>query len=59
MTYLIHTYEPEKGWYVSKESENLDDLNRDDKWAFNLILKGKTEYVEEFNTMWTIYREKN
>jgi hypothetical protein len=61
MTYLIHTYDPERedGWYVSKESENLNDFNRYEQSLFNMIRKGKTEYVEDGNTMFTIYLEKN
>jgi hypothetical protein len=59
MTYLIHTYDPERedGWYVSKESENLNDFNRYEQSWFNMIRKGKTEYVEDGNTMYTIEKD--
>ena len=59
MTYIIHTYDPEReeGWYVSKESKNLNDFNRYEQYWFNMIRKGKTGYVEDGNTMYTI--EKN
>ena len=56
MTFLIHTYDPERedGWYVSKVSPNLNDFDQDEQYWFNMILKGKTGYVEEGNTMFTI-----
>ena len=60
MTFLIHTYDPERedGWYVSKVSPNLNDFDRDEQYWFNMILKGKTGlyrgYMEDFNTMFTI-----
>jgi hypothetical protein len=59
MTFLIHTYDPEReeGWYVSKVSPNLNDFDRDEQYWFNMIRKGKTGYVEDGNTMYTI--EKN
>lgn len=63
MIFLIRTYDPERedGWYVSKESENLNDFDRDEQYWFKLILKGKrdfthgrTGYVEDGNAMFTI-----
>ena len=56
MKFIIHTYDPERedGWYVSKVSPNLNDFDQDEQYWFNMILKGKTGYVEEGNTMFTI-----
>lgn len=57
MTYIIHEYDLQEGWEVTKESTNLNDFDKNDQWAFNLILKKGNEYVEEGNRMWTIDKE--
>lgn len=56
MTYLVCTYDLEEGWYVSKESENLDDFDQYDKAMFDIFLRANDEdfLLQEGNTMWTI-----
>lgn len=58
MTYIIHQYDPYSDiWFTAKESTNLNDFDKNDQWAFNLILKKGNKYVEEGNRMWTIDKE--
>jgi hypothetical protein len=52
--YNIHRYDPEIGWYVFKQSNDIEDFDEDDQWAFNHILTTGVEYVKQGNTMYTI-----
>lgn len=56
MKYRLHTtYEHgEFGWYVLKESTDLEEFDAGDKWAFNHILTEGVEYVKVGNFMWDI-----
>ena len=55
MTYIIHQYDDQRGWNLSKFSQSLADFDSmDDQWAFNHILKNNNEYIKMGDTMWTI-----
>lgn len=60
MTYIIHKYDEQKGWHLSKFSQSLADFDSmNDQWSFNHLLKNDKEYVEWDNTMWTIEWNSN
>lgn len=60
MKYRLHTtYEHgEFGWYVLKESTDLEEFDNEDKWVFNHILTEGVEYVKMGNFMWDIQEDK-
>jgi hypothetical protein len=59
MKYRLHTtYERgELGWYILKESTDLEEFDKEDKWAFNHILTEGVEYVKMGNFMWDIQED--
>ena len=60
MIYIIHQYDEQRGWNLSKFSQSLADFDSmNDQWAFNHLLKNDKEYVEWDNTMWTIEWNSN
>lgn len=57
MTYIIHEYDLQEGWEVTKESTNLNDFDKFDRWHFDYILTEGCDHYQEGNRMWTIDKE--
>lgn len=59
MIFRIYKHSKHAGWLLLTESDNIDEFDTRDKWAFNVILERELDYIKQGNTMWDIHYDNH